>query len=35
MKWRCHELAGLEAGAEAVRLLYRGQNNGKLLIKVV
>jgi NADPH-dependent curcumin reductase CurA len=35
MKWRCHELAGLEAAAEAVRLLYRGQNNGKLLIKVV
>jgi len=35
MKWRCHELVGLEAAAEAVRLLYRGQNNGKLLIKVV
>ena len=34
MKWRCHELVGLEAAAEAVRLLYRGQNNGKLLIKV-
>ena len=35
MKWRCHELIGLEAAAEAVCLLYRGQNNGKLLIKVV
>ena len=35
MKWRCHELAGLDSAAEAVRLLYRGQNNGKLLIKVV
>jgi len=34
MKWRCHELVGLEAAAESVRLLYRGQNNGKLLIKV-
>jgi NADPH-dependent curcumin reductase CurA len=35
MKWRSHELAGLEAAPEAVRLLYRGQNNGKLLINVI
>lgn len=34
LKWRVHEIAGLERAVEAVKLLYSGGNNGKLLIKV-
>jgi NADPH-dependent curcumin reductase CurA len=34
MKWRYHEIDGLENADKAVRLLYTGGNNGKLMIKV-
>lgn len=35
LKWRLHEVQGLESAASAVKLLYDGGNNGKLLVKVV
>jgi NADPH-dependent curcumin reductase CurA len=35
LKWRLHEVRGLENAANAVKLLYDGGNNGKLLVKVV
>jgi NADPH-dependent curcumin reductase len=34
LKWRFHEVEGLENADKAVRLLYQGGNHGKLLIKV-
>jgi hypothetical protein len=34
LKWRTHQIDGLENAADAVRLLYRGGNNGKLLVAV-
>jgi NADPH-dependent curcumin reductase CurA len=35
LKWRLHEVQGLESAASAVKLLYDGGNNGKLLVKVI
>ncbi|MDI3258673.1 MAG: NADP-dependent oxidoreductase [Sinobacteraceae bacterium] len=34
LKWRLHEVNGLETALDSVRLLYRGGNHGKLLVKV-
>lgn len=34
LKWRYHEVEGLEQADQAVRMLYKGQNSGKLMIKV-
>lgn len=34
MKWRQHEIEGLEQADKAVRMLYTGGNTGKLMIKV-
>jgi NADPH-dependent curcumin reductase CurA len=34
LKWRFHEVEGLEKADKTVRLLYQGGNRGKLLIKV-
>ena len=34
LKWRVHEIVGLERAVEAVKLLYSGGNQGKLLVKV-
>jgi NADPH-dependent curcumin reductase CurA len=34
LKWRYHEVEGLEQADQAVRMLYRGQNTGKLMVKV-
>ena len=34
LKWRVHEIEGLEHAVDAVRLLYSGGNRGKLLVKV-
>lgn len=34
LKWRFHEVEGLENADKAVRLLYDGGNRGKLLVKV-
>ncbi len=34
LKWRLHEIAGIEQAESAVRLLYKGDNTGKLLINV-
>lgn len=34
LKWRQHEIEGLEQADKAVRLLYTGGNTGKLMIKV-
>ena len=34
LKWRVHEIVGLEQAVEAVKLLYSGGNHGKLLVKV-
>ncbi len=34
LKWRLHEVDGLENADQAVRLLYQGRNQGKLLVKV-
>lgn len=34
LKWRLHEVEGLENADQAVRLLYQGRNHGKLLVKV-
>lgn len=34
LKWRYHEIDGLEEADRAVRLLFSGKNTGKLMIKV-
>lgn len=34
LKWRYHEIDGLEEADRAVRLLFSGQNSGKLMIQV-
>lgn len=34
MKWRQHEIDGLEQADKAVRMLYTGGNTGKLMVKV-
>ena len=34
LKWRFHQIEGLENADRAVRLLYDGGNHGKLLVKV-
>lgn len=34
MKWRQHEVEGLQQADKAVRLLYTGGNTGKLMVKV-
>ena len=34
LKWRQHEIDGLEQADQAVRLLYTGGNTGKLMVKV-
>jgi len=34
LKWRLHEVQGLENAVDAVKLLYSGGNRGKLLVKV-
>ncbi|MGQ0698762.1 MAG: NADP-dependent oxidoreductase [Panacagrimonas sp.] len=34
LKWRHHELEGLEQADKAVRMLYTGGNTGKLMIKI-
>ncbi|MGH8516084.1 MAG: NADP-dependent oxidoreductase [Panacagrimonas sp.] len=34
LKWRYHEIEGLENAEKAVRLLYTGGNTGKMMIKV-
>lgn len=34
MKWRYHEVDGLENAEKSVRLLYSGGNHGKLMVKV-
>jgi hypothetical protein len=34
LKWRLHEVDGIEQAESAVRLLYQGGNTGKLLVKV-
>ncbi|MBX9715720.1 MAG: zinc-binding dehydrogenase, partial [Burkholderiaceae bacterium] len=34
LKWNLHEVEGLENAVQAVRMLYTGGNNGKLMVKV-
>ncbi len=34
MNWRFHDIAGLENAEKAVRMLFKGQNTGKLIVKV-
>lgn len=34
VKWHLHSIAGLENAVKAVRMLYTGGNNGKLMVKV-
>jgi NADPH-dependent curcumin reductase CurA len=34
LKWHYHDVVGLENADQAVRTLFRGQNNGRLMIKV-
>ncbi len=34
LHWRHHEIKGLEQAEKAVRMLYSGENTGKLMIKV-
>ena len=34
LNWRYHDIAGLENADKAMRMLFKGQNTGKLLVKV-
>lgn len=34
MNWNFHDIAGLENAEKAVRMLFKGQNTGKLIVKV-
>ena len=34
LKWKVHVENGLESAAEAVKLLFNGRHDGKLLVKV-
>jgi NADPH-dependent curcumin reductase CurA len=34
LKWKLHEVAGLENADQTLRLLYNGGNHGKLMVKV-
>ena len=34
LNWRFHDIDGLENAADAVRMLFKGQNTGKLIVKV-
>lgn len=34
LKWQLHSIEGLENAVKAVRMLYTGGNNGKLMVKV-
>ena len=34
MNWRFHDITGLENAEKAVRMLFKGQNTGKLIVKV-
>ena len=34
LKWNLHQVDGLENAVKAVRMLYTGGNNGKLMVKV-
>lgn len=34
LKWQLHSIDGLENAVQAVRMLYTGGNNGKLMVKV-
>jgi len=34
MNWRFHDVVGLENADQAVRMLFNGENKGKLIVKV-
>ena len=34
LKWRYHDVDGLEHAVDAVRLLFQGRNHGKMLVRI-
>lgn len=34
LRWRYHDVIGIEKAGAAVRMLYNGKNNGKLMVKI-
>ncbi len=34
LKWHFHDIIGLENADKAVRMLFKGENKGKLIVKV-